>query len=167
MKALTFNKTSWHFRLAKMAGYKVPYYDEYWREARGDNADICTYSKHVMGGLLALAGTGIVIAIIGFLLSHILLGIYFSLKLGMWFFSDVAVGTMLVIGICSVSFGIVSIFTWNNDRKRSTEYRNRPDGFVKHAYKSWKEKFCVKINFVDPNEQHDDNLRADGHTPGE
>ena len=38
------------------------------------------------------------------------------------------------------------------DRLLSTEYRNRvvkPDGFVKYAYRSWKEKFCLSINFVD------------------
>jgi len=72
---------------------------------------------------------------------------------------------IIVIGITSAGTGIAALIKWNGDRKMSTEYRNRPDSFVKHAYKSWKEKYCVQIEFKD--EQHDDNARADGHAPGD
>lgn len=160
MKALTFNKNSWHYLLAtKMAHYR-PYDREH---GYGDNTDICTYSRHVMGGLLLLTLAAAGIAFAGFIASHILLGVWFSIMLGTWFFSDWAIGAMIVIGVCSVAFGGAALIAWNRDRRMSTEYRNRPDGFVKHAYKSWKEKYCVQINFKD--EQHDDNARADGHDP--
>jgi hypothetical protein len=32
----------------------------------------------------------------------------------------------------------------SEQRKRNCEL---PDSFVKHAYKSWKEKYCVKVGF--------------------
>jgi len=169
MKALTFNTNSWHFLLAtKMAGYKAPYVSKYSNGeiyTYGDKADICTYSKYVVSGLLLLTLAGLAVAAIGFIVSHILLGIYFSIMLGMWFFSDIAGGAMIVAGLILLWLGVAKAWSWNYDRKMSTEYRNRPDGFVKHAYKSWKEKYCVQIVFKD--EQHDDNARADGHDPRE
>ena len=166
MKALTFNKNSWHFLLAtKVAGYNAPYsYEGY---ICGDSADICTYTRHVMGGLLLLTFAGLLIAGVGFILSNILLGIWFSIMLGMFFFSEVGTVGLVFIGAGGGLFGLKTLINWYVDRSSSAETIERPDGFVKHAYKSWKEKYCLKINFVDKNGQHDDNLRADGHNPGE
>lgn len=161
MKALTFNKNSWHFLLATKMGHYRPYDRE---SGYGDNADICTYSRHVMGGLLLLTLAAAAIAFAGFIVSHILLGIWFSIMLGTWFFSDWAVGAMIVLGIGAFVIGMKVAIDWQYERRMSSEYRNRPDGFVKHAYKSWKEKYCVQIEFKD--EQHDDNARADGHISG-
>lgn len=139
MKSLTFNKDSWHFLLAyNLAGYRP------FDCATGDNdcGDICTYSKHVMSGLVILALAGILIALIGFVVAHILFGIWFSIMLGTWFFSDLAMFAMLLTGVLGILSAII-IF------EESSTYHNRFDSFVTHAYKSWKEKFCVNINFVD------------------
>ena len=153
MKTLTFNVNSWHFLLAtKVANYRVPSVSKYSDGefyTYGDSADICTYSKHVMGGALLLTIAAALIGLVGFLLAHVLIGVWFSFILGTWFFSSWAEATMIITLVVVASFVMAFLFKWYIERKRSTEYRNRPDGFVKHAYRSWKEKFCVKINFVE------------------
>lgn len=154
MKALTFNTNSWHFLLAtKVASYRVPSVSKYSDGefyTYGDSADICTYSRHVMGGLLLLTLAGVAIAGAGFIVSHFLLGIWFSIMLGTWFFSDWAVGAMIVFGIGGFIIGTKVVIDWLYNRRMNS--RTKPDGFVKHAYKSWKEKFCVQIEFKDKDE---------------
>lgn len=152
MKTLTFDKNSWHFLIAtKIAGYTAPFeytYNDGTTAVHGDPGDICTYSKHVMGGMFLLTLSGLAIAGASWVVVHMLLGVWFSLMLGTFFVSEVGIAGFIVTILAGIIVGV----KWRSDRKMSTEYRNRlvkPDGFVKHAYKSWKEKFCLSINFVD------------------
>lgn len=167
MKALTFKKNSWHFWLAKLVGYEAP---TTWTRGDGtvahygDKGDICTYSRHVVGALfsiLVISFFGVMgTAIIGTLLAHVILGIIFSIIMGTFFFTDIGVIGLFIITIVSLVAGTMYSLSWLRDRARESDESNNPDGFIKHAYRSWKEKYCLKINFVDPVEEHDDNLRA-------
>ena len=156
MKTLTFNKNSWHFLLAsKVANYTAPYeytYDDGEVKVLGDSGDICTYSKHVMGGLLILTISAALIACVGLVLAHVVLGIWFSVMLGTFFFTELGIAGLSVAILAGLFFSAKTYLDRRADRLLSTEYRNRvvkPDGFVKCAYRSWKEKFCLSINFVD------------------
>ena len=144
MKSLTFSKNSWHYYLAKLA------YDKPYDEVLSDVCpDICTYMRYVALGLFILLGMGVVIAAAGFILSHVILGIIFSLFYGVLMFTPEAIAALLLGTILGVGFLSHKLFKMRQEKLLSTEYRNRirHDGFAKNAYKSWKEKFCVKVEF--------------------
>jgi len=153
MKTLTFNKDSWHFQIAtRIAGYNAPYSYPGEDHVYGDNADICTYSKYVVSGLLLLMITGALLAGVGYILAHVLLGVWFSIVLGKFFFTEIGIiGLIVLIGIV-IAFGVKLLNDWRYSQRMKAEYRDGPDGFMKHAYKSWKGKYCLKINFVSKNE---------------
>ena len=136
MQTLTFNKRSWHYAIAKFGGFSS------W-----EDQDLCTYTRKFMRGLFGASIMGILIAIAGFALSHFILGIIFSIIAGAFVMSEIGVifGTILLIAVLFVGI-CVSVEKY----KESREFRPRkPDGFVKNAYKGWKEQFCIKINVVD------------------
>lgn len=152
MKSLTFNKSSWHYRIATKVSNYSPYDEEY---DRGDSPDICTYSRHVAGALLLLTLGAALFLGISYILIHVVLGIAFSLMT--WSFMFTEIGFAGLIALCMIGFVCGAIYLKNKieERRNNRRYSNRgvpkPDGFVKNAYKSWKEKYCVRITFVDNN----------------
>jgi hypothetical protein len=141
MKSPTFYKNSWHYLIAhKIAGYS-PYDDA------GKN--ICTYTKYVIGGIIALSVIGAGIAAAGFLFFNLIFGIIFSLIYGAWIMTPIAEATLIMGTIIGTFLALLKLFKMRRERLMSTENRNRQDGFVKHAYKSWKEKFCLRIEFTE------------------
>jgi ABC-type multidrug transport system permease subunit len=143
MKSLTFNKNSWHYLIASMVGY-APY--EY---GNGHERNICTYSKYVVGGIIVLLVMGAGIAGFGFLFFQVFFGIVFSLIYGMWLMSATGEAALILTGF----FGSIALLglAWLAHKRRleRDRFHIRPDGFVKNAYKSWKEKFCLKIEFTE------------------
>ncbi len=102
-----------------------------------------------------LAAIGTIIGLVGFILSEIVLGIIFSIIFGMLLFSDAALVFMgLVVFLGAVVGGISGIkyLVEAAERRRCAQRIElpKPDGFVKNAYKGWKEKYCVKIEFIKP-----------------
>lgn len=141
MKALTFDTNSWHYRfVTSMTNYN-PFYD--------DN-DMCAYSSAFIKASLGLAVIGVLIAFFGHLLAHFLIGVVISLLMGTWFFTFVGevmaftlmLGAVVGILVATVWFGVDQLSTV----KRRLSYS---DSFVSNAYKSWKGKYCVKIEFKD------------------
>lgn len=142
MEKLVFDKTSWHYRLATTyAGYRT--YDE---------RDICTYSKHVAGGLLAILIGLTLVWLVLFLFVQPLIGAAVSLYYGVNLLSadhEFSLGVMLAVALISCLVkGYLSI------EKRILMRRNKPTGytppnFIQKAYISWKEKFCVQIEFIE------------------
>lgn len=142
MKSLTFNKSSWHYTMAHAAGF----------EPGNDNqGDICEYTKAVLKCSLAALFCAAVFAGVSFLLVHLILGIAFSLWYGVWMMTVWGEATImvLVIGtfVVTLFFGVEWLIKWNRNRKYNKE--DKPDGFIKHAYRSWKEKYCVQVTFKD------------------
>jgi hypothetical protein len=176
MKALNFNTSSWHFLLAtKIAKYRPLTADD---EYGDDAADICTYTKHVVGGAILMALMALALAVVGYLFFNLAFAIGFSLVYHMWLGNDLAVATIVILMALFTMF-LIGTIVWKisdyrYDKKRAKMYdadgnyihpENRipeQDSFVKHAYKSWKGKFCVPINFVSKNEEHDENIRSGG-----
>lgn len=136
MTSITFNKRSWHYAIAKFGGFAV------W-----EDQDLCTYTRKFMLGLLKgtliSVLTGIFIAVFGYVFFSILFGVGFSIYYAAWIFTDVAIsGIILILVLCLgiVVFSTICFFD---------NYKLKNDGFIKHAYSGWKNKFCVKIDITD------------------
>jgi uncharacterized membrane protein YdbT with pleckstrin-like domain len=135
VKTLNFSKTSWHFCIATKLGGYVAHYDA---------DDICTYSKHFMIGLVTMFAIAMGIAILGFLAWNFIFGVIFSLVYWTWLFNDLAyivifaiIGLIFTCLLIGGSWWIVY-----------GEPMIKQDSFVRNAYKSWKEKYCIKIDFT-------------------
>ena len=136
MKTLQFDKNSWHYTIAKFGGFNG------WSDH-----DLCTYTHKFMKGLFFSAIIGIFIAIVGFGLSNLVFGIIFSIIAGTWVTTEVGNVFGLILLLLSL-FVAVGVSAEKYMESRKLRLR-KPDGFVKNAYKGWKEKFCIKINIQD------------------
>jgi len=164
MKSLTFNKNSWHFYLAtRLGGYVAPYpyMDRYGKRGfGGDKGDICTYTQYVLKGMSGL----MFIFALSYVLSICIVEMVFSIAFSIYYqadlFSNIGAGATIFTVLSSIACGIsliVSNIIEKNSNKRyaaqlaaenNPERVVAPDGFIKHAYKSWKQKFCVQVNFT-------------------
>jgi hypothetical protein len=151
MKALNFKTNSWHYYIAK----NLAHYDP-----RCDNTDICTYLRHVMGGSIFLCVLFTLGSLVAFAFINMFFGIGFSLWYGHWIFTELGEVMFIITSLASLGIGLYFIYLagWKWFDKRNDVYQDlvhsgklppKPDSFVKHAYKSWKEKYCVQIAFSD------------------
>ena len=128
MQTLTFDKRSWHYAIAKFGGF------DGW-----EDQDLCTYTGKFTRGLFGAFLLGLVIALVGFGLAHFVFGVIFSIIAGAFVMSEIGIvfGTALLLIALFVVIGFATEKYKNQTRK--------PDGFIKNAYKGWKEKYCIKI----------------------
>lgn len=145
MKAVNLNKNSWHYYIAQKLGSYRP--QEYVNDTRNHKTDICTYTSFVLKGFFLLFVMGIAIAFVGFLFWNVLFGIIFSIIYGTIIFTDIAIAIFMFLLAVIISATLFVGITMIKSKLENTE----SDGFIKTAYKSWKEKFCVKINFTNSN----------------
>ena len=136
MQTLTFDKRSWHYAIAKFGGFNS------WSDQ-----DLCTYTCKFTRGLLGAFLRGLVIALLGFALSHLVLGIIFSIMAGAWVTTEVGTVFALILLLLAL-FEAVDVGVEKYKESRESKPR-KPDSFVKNAYRGWKEKFCIKIKVVD------------------
>jgi hypothetical protein len=137
MKTLTFNKNSFHY---KLAGFGNEWFDA--------KEDICGYTRQVFFGLIQLIlciGIGaFLVAGFGRLLIETILGIIFfvmyALPLdGVAIVGCVCYGAMIALVAAGYIYHITK--SWRKARKPC-------DNFVTHAYASFKGKYCATIEFV-------------------
>ena len=115
MKPLLLNKKSWHYEIAKFAGFS----------SSDGHDNMCDYS----------------------------MGIAFSLYYWQMMFSDIGVIGACVI-VLALVLTIIGCLVYVADKRRTARYervRNgepAPEpGFIVHAYRGWKEKYCIPIEF--------------------
>lgn len=163
MKQLNFSKESWHYKLASMALYNPKYLDEYGEECGRDNADTCTYLRHVLGGAVLFSFITSILAGVAHLSLSLLFAIGFSIAFKAWIFTDEAMFTLIfttigaIVGISMLSCNMIARYLKRREEQRQFMYGDslpktdvtKPDGFVKNTYRGWKDKFCLKINFID------------------
>ena len=139
MKSLTFNRNSWHYKIAyHIAGYRS------WH-----GSDICTYTRYVMGALFVIfIGVALGLCVL-YVLFQTLIGIVFSLMTWTWMFTELGFLGLIVLSVLSMIFSVIYIKKKIEDKNREVNRIPKPDGFVKNAYKSWKEKYCVRIKFTE------------------
>ena len=160
MKALTFKTTSWHYLLATKLAHYCPRTES--GEYGNDNPDICTYARHVIGGLMLLILIGICIAGLGYAVFDIALAIVFSLYYHVWLGDAMTTVSTMIVLICIVVVAFHRMCNLISEYRRNKlhydtngKYIRNPviaDGFIIQAYKSWKGKFCVPIKFMNKNE---------------
>lgn len=144
MKELVFDANSWHYKFAKWAGYRP----------HSDRLDICSYTRKVILGFLFV---GLILAlgyIVTYGLVEMFFGLIFSWIAGVWLMSFVGEIALFTISVVTFLIGVFAATEYvrvkleeRRDRRRE-ERANKPDGFIKHAYKSWKEKHCSRIKIV-------------------
>jgi len=158
MKPLNFNKNSWHFRLVtKMKLYEAPYQKDIWGDGSevytlGDSADICTYSKRVALAIFWVAIGVAFLTLISMMMIDVLLGVYFSIMMGQWFFSELGLTGLFTLSALLMFVVIFQSFQALDRWKEKNYYYNKShksDTFFSNAYKSWKNKFCVPIKFIE------------------
>ena len=134
MESLKIKKDSWHYKLAKFGdshGY-IPY-----------SSDICSYTKHVIWGLLL--GFMAFVAILAFIycIGDALAFLAVISVYGIWFEpgwpAQVILILIITVGLFSLFFVIYPIVDniVNSD--------SNTDKFVPSAYRSFKNKFCIKV----------------------
>lgn len=144
MKQLNFKCDSWHYKLAKFVGYYIEY------DSDEQSGDICGYTRAVLFGcMLFLLGFGcMVVLLMGVV--HLLMGLAFSLAYGAWIMTTLGEITLFfsIVGLSLAISTIVmdKLHKWINT-PRNHHKASVPDGFIKSAYKSWKNKYCVRIKF--------------------
>lgn len=137
MKSLTFVKTSWHFLLvSKFTSYNTKF----------DEDDLCTYVKYVLYGFfnfISLAGFIIFSASI---VIHTLICLGISAFYGVWVMTPLEIMLLTMIICYAVGMSLHRAMRGiMNEYKPSIKLPK--DSFIKNAYKSHKEKFCVKVDF--------------------
>jgi hypothetical protein len=132
MKLLKLNKDSWHYKLAMMYDKWMP-----------DNTDICTYTRTLIASFCLMT---FAICVMGLLAGSLLFmfGGWIAYFLGYELHGAVIPFTF-IYGVSAVIIGIVWAKAFYQERKW-TQPEKEP-GFIRTAYRSWKDKFCVKVEF--------------------
>lgn len=156
MKPLVFDRSGWLFRFTqKLTNYHPrDIYDSY--SVWGDSPDICTYTRHVIYAVLLVSIYAVVTVGAAYIAVEMLFSLAFSLFYGVNLCSVLAIicwGVFLVMILACMLVGALCMFgDWMNNRR----YIEKPDGFIKQSYKSWKGKYCIPIAFVDSNASEKD-----------
>lgn len=156
MKELKFNKKSWHYLIAtKITKYEPPrtytYADGKVITYNKDSANICAYSNAVLFGVLVLLVLLAAVVVLSVLIIHVVLGIYFSLLMSQWFFSEVGIVGVSLLVTSLAFYGLFRFIEYRQKRSDEEYFSDKPkqDNFIKGAYKAWKQKFCVPISFIE------------------
>jgi hypothetical protein len=149
VKEFKIIRTSWHYRIANIPGYS-----EY-----RETTDICRYTRDFIIGCIYLIGLSAVALAIWYFLISAILGIGFSLYYSTFLMTEAGFA-----GLASLSFVLIwaaihclSMLKDYYLQKRMLRWidkKDTPPGFLKQAYLSWKEKYCVRVKFLE--EQHAD-----------
>jgi hypothetical protein len=152
MKAFTLNVDSWHYKLASGFGYDPDFKDH----------DICAYLRRVLLGMgmmlffiAIFCGT---VFVCSMLLVNMVLGPYFFFVYGLPL-NEFAVAGWAIVAASAVAAGIMVSITKLTNRVRAKRYAQMEledsenyvppqPRFWKLAYKSYKEKFCARLEFV-------------------
>jgi hypothetical protein len=102
-----------------------------------------------MFGILFALLIGLIVTFLWTIVANMLFAVGFSLVYGALIYSESAIAGFFALTIGAFWFGIWKLLNAADEHKRNAQHEpKKPDGFVKHAYKSWKEKYCVKIEFA-------------------
>ncbi len=158
MKTLTFNKKSLHYKIAL---WSVSNQSWYWTP---DN--MCQYIKDVLLGMFRMFLLGCICICSAIMISKITVeaafGTYYHLVYGYNLFTDAGIAGVIIYGFLLVGIFVFILFyiiapylvnkcglVYNRYIKtKATKTVNvKKDSFVKNAYDSIKNKYCIKIKF--------------------
>lgn len=154
MKPITLNKDSWHYKLAA----KLQMYNSW-----DTTTDLCSYTRTIfLAAVTVLGGAAVLLSVVG--VGLLLVGDTLALwaavaTVGL----NVAPSPLAFVGTIGAA-GVIVYYTLNGMEKAYTQYtlkrngkeldpyKSRSDGFIRKAYRSFKEKTCVKVVFVPTND---------------
>lgn len=152
MDAVTLSTEAWHFRLANYGTRRISSYD------LRVGIDICTYLKLVTAGLVVMI-TRIALVVLG--VAWIGYSLY-DLFLMAVFGSDLTPPAIMLVAVIAAMISalvIIGTVEWSKgiaERRRSKAYADKFErgieekpGFLKLAYRKFKDKTCFKIKFED------------------
>lgn len=139
---------SWHFRLATYYG---PMHE--WLIIR-DGTDICEYTKAVLAGVRNVALIIALISAYGVSWIH-----FFARMLAGWpevdeFYKFLSAASPAATGAITLfvagAFTVDKLNDWRYERaKRIQAEPVKEPGFIKQAYISFRDKYCMKLSFTD------------------
>ena len=136
MKTLNFSSTSWHYRIATFGDKHRCYEVE----------DICSYTRKFMGGFFLLILATVSCGLVSYAISD-----FFT-----WLIACITNQTLIIpeipaqFVICSIAttagfLAIVCTALTARDYL-SIIKKNKKDSFIGNAYRSFKDKYCMKVN---------------------
>lgn len=148
MKPFVFNKDSWHYWLANEVGNFKGHIEE---------TDICTYTRAVING--AFWATVAAAVMCGLVYWITITLVWWVVILQHGFFEavgPVVLTAILVIfgGSALVAEGVPWLFrkirraVYDSQSGRREKVKVKTDNFVAQAYRSWKEKTCVRVTLI-------------------
>jgi len=137
MNKLTLNTNSWHYKFATFGGFN-----------RYKSQDICTYTRRIAQAMIGIVMLSFIAMFLTWAAVEMIMGMAFSLYYGVYLFSNMGeLGLLLFVAVMIV---IATFFTvWVAHDVILNRAERVSDNFVSHAYKSWKNKYCVGVEFTD------------------
>jgi hypothetical protein len=134
MKTLKLNKNSWHYKFASFYDKDVKY-----------GTDICSYTRTLFFGFLLYS---FLFSVAGFIAGCLLytIGSWIAYLFG-YPLNDIVPAFTIVYGLAFIMIGVCVYLSQLEQRSWVRDEKPKEPGFIKLAYRSWKEKFCVKIDF--------------------
>lgn len=140
MKPFTINKNSWHYRLANEYGGL-----ERWED------DFCSYSRRVGLGLCAALLLSAVCSLLLYPLVDLAIWAYFRMFVDP---VDMSTAAEIFCIIAAVLLLALAIGVFGSLREMYVESRPRvkkEPSFLTLAYRKFKDKTCVRVNYVGDN----------------
>lgn len=142
MDIINFKKSSWHYRLANT------FYDAYLE----DTMSICDYSLIVAKSLLAfiVSIAFVIFLLVGFIIAPIAYVVHGFMH--SFFISEktptlIGIGSMMLFVDIILGFILAITYLHALYRMRRPKTIKQQPTFVKLAYRSFRDKFCVPVKF--------------------
>ena len=151
MKALKFEHNSWHMKVAKFGGLWTARYG-------ATETDMCEYVGKFIKGLIGISILTAIVLFFIFCEGHFIAVMMGGILQGVWLFGEsvpacLAVAANFVLfSFCMGHWVKAGIVAYNAKKYPNGKPHkiDKPDGFIKNAYKGWKDKYCAKIEIADP-----------------
>lgn len=134
MKAFNLSKDSWHFYVANFGSKRI------WVE---DGSDICEYTRAVFAGsflvLLSCACALLGVTWVGCSVYNL-----YDMMFGNGVLEIYTALLLFMVGMLTVFISIAVFMDWFNSRPEKPEVE---PGFVKLAYRKFKNKTCFRLDF--------------------
>jgi hypothetical protein len=148
MKPIQINKNSWHYKIVNF-----PHDND-------EPKDLCSYLRNFVSGVFLITCVMCLSSIvIGMVIQPVIaLFVYFQTGYAEIFSTPTVVSGLMLIALFSAGsiWYAYDLYTQRKEKQRWDDYKhglplaptfNKPDGFIKLAYKSFKEKTCLFIEF--------------------
>lgn len=147
MRTFKINRNSWHYRL-------LSHYDDniQWRLSR---IDFCAYARAIFGVTVLTIALALIILVLG---GCVLFWMYDTVRwiasviyhLGSptYVLTDGSTATWGIVGVIVTAFAFICSCRWLINRYVDWKYNHldgKEPGFIVTAYKSVKDKFCMKV----------------------